>query len=416
MERTLDTNKLASGFLHSPRALWVLVTISFVLSFGYALARCPSAPELLVSDSSEYHSLGVSILREHSFQGWVFRAPGYPAFLATVYSIAGAESLRPVYFAQSVLLAITLLLVFRIAVYLTRDERTSLVAVALCALWPPIWLAVGAVLTEIWAAALVAGSIWLLLSVMERPRVSQCIGLGLTMGATSLTKGPFLLFAAAALVFIVLSGKDRWVRVRYALIVLCAAAVLVVPWIVRNHVVTGACVPIQTGGGMNLWLGNRYEYWHSHHEWGEYPDSVERLIDGKPEVEQERILARLGLDYMSQNPTRAAGIFLLKFSFLWLGAFGGDPNAAENPIPHIGRFGITKRSVAYVPLFMLAVFGWFLLPGQARRRARPIMALLVLWSLPYMITMAVARYTLPVVPYQLVFVAVALRRIGGRRR
>ena len=416
METHSNDKKSGDRLPATPRLLWFILAAALVLSFGYAATFRPAAPEYLVSDSAEYHSLAVSILTEHSFQKSVFRAPGYPAFLAVVYLFAGTASLWPVYFAQSLVLALTLFLVYKIALRITRDERTSVLAVALCAIWPPIWLGAGDVLTETLSGALVAGSLWLLLKAMDRPGALLCVGLGLVMGAMALTKGSFLLFIAAALLFVIFSGKDRLRRVGSALIVFCAAAALIVPWIVRDYKLTGAFVPIQTGGGMNLWLGNWPDYWRTQHEWGTYPKPVARLIRGKPEVERERILAGLGWNYIRQNPLRASGIFLRKFSFLWLGALGADPRGAGNPIPHIGSFGITKRSIAYVPLFVAALLGWLWLAPEARKRAWPMMALLVLWSVPYVLTMAVARYTVPVVYYEMLLAAVAVRRIGAQRR
>lgn len=413
-----------------PRLLWLILAAAFVLSFGFAVTFGPEAPEYLVSDSSEYHTLAVSILTEHSYHKSLFRAPGYPAFLALVYLVAGARALWPVYLAQSLLLVVTLFLLYRISFHVTRDRQLSLLAVGLCAVWPPIWAAAGAVLTETLSGALVAASLWLLIKTMDRPTTGLSIGLGLAIGATALTKGPFLLFVPAAVVFIVLrhpessSGqdalKDRLRRGgraswRAGLVVLCAAAALVGPWTVRNYKLSGASIPVQTGAGMTLWMGNWPEYWRTPREFEglTYPAPVEKLIRGKPEVVQERILARVAWGYIKEDPVRAVGIFLRKFSFLWLGALGADPRGARNPIPHIGHFGITKRSIVYVPLFFAAVLGWFFLPDDARKRAYPMMVLLLLWTVPYVLAVAAARYTVPVVCYEMLLAAVTAQRCFG---
>lgn len=400
-----------------PPLLWIVLAAVVLISMGCALRFAPRSPDVLISDSSEYSSLAVSMVEGHSYQNCLFRAPGYPAFLAAIYLLAGHDRLWPVYLAQSLLLALTLFLLYRIAFYVTNDRRASIVAVCLCAVWPPLYLAAGAVLTEILSGALIAASLWLLIGIMSRPSLGRCIGLGLVMGAAALVKGPFLLFVPAAAAFIVFSGSDRLRRLKLALAAIAAMALVVGPWTVRNYRVSGAFVPVQTGAGMTFWMGNWPKYWHIARGFGElpYPPELAKALEGKAEIERERVFTRFGWGYIKEDPVRAAGIFVTKFSFLWLGALGADPGASLNPIPHIGGFGITKRSIAYAPLFVVAVLGWFLLACDARKRSYPVLALLALWTLSYVITVAAARYMVPVVCYEMLFASVALARIGVRK-
>lgn len=398
------------------KAAVVTAAVAFVLSLGHALAARPSNASSLTSDSLEYYRLAVSILRDHSFQGSLFRAPGYPAFLAAVFGLTGSTALWPVYLVQSALVAVTILLVHRIAYRITSSVRTSILSAAICALWPPIWMSAGDVLTETLSAALTAVVLLVVFILTDRRSPALAILLGLVCGLTTLTKGPFLLYSIYCAVFVAVSDKVRRRGLTLGLCTAVAASVVLLPWMVRNYVVSGQFVLVQTGGGMNFWLGNSPEFWRTEHRWGSYPRDVQVLIEGKPEVERERILAKLGWKTISEDPARALGIFLRKFSYLWLGALGADPGSAGNPIPHIGSFGLPKRSFVYVPLFLLAVFGWLGLDKAARSRARPMIALLVLWSLPYIATMAVARYALPVVCYEIVLASAGIDKLIMKRK
>lgn len=395
----------------------MLAAFAFILSFGYALVSRPSSPSALTSDSLEYHSLAVSILKEKSFQGSLFRAPGYPIFLAGIYSLAGAGKLWPVYLVQAALVAFTIVLVHAIALRVTRSTRVAVTAAAICALWPPIWMSAGDVLTEVLAGFLTAVVLYGLLLLLERGTCVLSLFVGLMCGTAALTKGPFLFYSGVCAVFAGGAGKTTRHGLKLTGCLLASMALVVGPWVLRNYIISGEFVPVQTGGGMNFWLGNSPEFWRTQHQWGRFPRDVEALIEGKPEVERERILARLGWKTIADNPLRAAGLFLRKFSYLWLGALGADPASAGNPIPHIGRFGIPKRSLVYVPLFILSVAGWLSLDREARVRARPMTVLMIVWSLPYIATMAVARYALPVVYYEIVLVSAAISRLmPGRNR
>ena len=47
--------------------------------------------QILIFDSLQYHSLALSIRDHFSFANDAFRTPGYPAFLAIIYTIFGAH-------------------------------------------------------------------------------------------------------------------------------------------------------------------------------------------------------------------------------------------------------------------------------------------------------------------------------------
>ena len=182
--------------------------------------------------------------------------------------------------------------------------------------------------------------------------------------------------------------------------------------------VTGGFAPVQNNSGFNFYLGNWPYRWHHHEMWDRPAPEVAKLVKGKREMEQERIFSKVGMSYIRENPGRAMTIFAYKFSGLWLGCLGLDPATAGNPIPHLGGFGIPKRSFVYAPLFVVAVLGWFCLSADSRKRAYPVMALLALWTLVYVVTYAVPRYAIPVVFYEIMLASVTIGRVysGVRRR
>ena len=419
-----ETSKHACPRLYCA-ILAVVILTAFAVSFSLALARGPRVAADLQNDSVGYHQLATSILSRFSYEKCTFQAPGYPAFLALVYAVAGAQRMWPVYLVQAMLFAACLLLVYGISLRITQNAGMSILAVCACATWWRFYKIVGEVMTETLAAVLVAASVYVLLLAIRKPTWSRCALLGLLMGCGAFTKGPFLLFIPVAVLFIAFTGDERARRLSAAVLTLACAGILIVPWTVRNHRLTGEIIPVQTGGGFNLWCGNWPQYYVTQYpvlRWNldHFPPPLNRMMRGKTEIEQEHILARQGWHYIRQRPLRAARIFAFKFSELWLGRLGVDPRMYSDPPPSIKRFGIPRDAVIRVTLLIAAVFGWLWLPADAHRRSYPVLALLAAWSIPYILTLSISRYSDPVTFYEMIFASAAVwlwveRRLRPRR-
>lgn len=372
----------------------------------------------LMHDSRNYNSLALGLLR-HQTYGSAYLQPGYPVFLAFIYSFAGPNLLM-VYVFQGILYVLTLGLLYRISLYLTGLRSTSAIAVCLCLVIGALRTAVTSVCSEILAGALVTAGIFHLLKAVARPSLRASITIGLLSGALSLTRSTFFPFVFVILLFVIFSGQDRKLRLAHGGLILAIVACFIVPWTLRNYKVTGAIVPISTGGGYNFWKGN-WPGWEEGRGWKRFPPEVEPLLVGKSEVEQDRILTRIALGCIIEHPVRALRSFARKFGALWLGNFGIDPKQRPGnaDMPHIGSCGIPKSSVPAVAVFGLAVYGWFCLPRDAKRRAYPILAVLAYWTAVYVATVAQLRYSLPVKGFELMLSAVGLRQLSltvARRR
>ena len=77
-----------------PRKVWILLVISLLIRIAVFFRFQPWSPDviqhqLLIFDSLGYHDLALSIKNHFSFCGDAFRTPGYPFFVAIVYSLLG---------------------------------------------------------------------------------------------------------------------------------------------------------------------------------------------------------------------------------------------------------------------------------------------------------------------------------------
>lgn len=192
------------------------------------------------------------------------RVPGYPAFLAILYALAGrtGESARlPVMLAQVAVDLFSCVVIASLASMLaliananSRPSRVLIAALWLSALCPFTANYTAVPLTEVWAMFFTAGALYYLVLLLQRieeplfrlksphadPRRSvgyTAIGAGFLTGIGTLFRPetPLLLVAAALLYFFVfLRQKEllRWLRIAAVLAASCFLPL--VPWGIRN--------------------------------------------------------------------------------------------------------------------------------------------------------------------------------------
>ena len=367
----------------------------------------------LVYDEKSYSHLAISLWQRHVYDD-TYRAPGYPFFVALVYGIFG---LRPVavFALHGLLFLAQLWLTFRLALRITRHRGQALLTLWLCALWPPFYEAIPILYTEVFFAVQLGLSLWLLYQAMDRSSWRWGAAAGVALGLAVLTKAVLLPFVGLA--FLLLLGRrfrQRAAFSRGAALVLGAVLVLG-PWTYHNYRITGAVVPVSTGGGFNFWQGNWPGMYEHPWKWNDFPAPLDSLVAGKGEVEKDKILFDAGLGYVKENPLRGAGLLARKFGILWLGGLGINPaGLGDAHMLRLGTIGLPKRAVAHVPLFFLALYGWIRLSTSAKRRARPLAVLFLLWTVSYVAIVATARYALPLAYYEILLASVGLWGLGER--
>jgi 4-amino-4-deoxy-L-arabinose transferase-like glycosyltransferase len=249
------------------RFAWVagaLLVLALVLRLGY-IAATPDYR--IVHDARDYDRHARSIASGDGFarigpgptRVTAFRPPGYPVFLAGVYALGGrgwTQSSKRIVAGRvanalvgTAIVALTGLLAAQLF-----DRRVALAAMGLSAVYVPLILIGGALMSEPLFAALLLGA--LAAAVHHRRcghRYRWPVVAGLLAGLAILTRanGAILLLPLG---FAVWDARPRWSR--RALLppaLLVAVAVLTVaPWTIRNAVVLGAFVPVSTQLGTSL--------------------------------------------------------------------------------------------------------------------------------------------------------------------
>jgi 4-amino-4-deoxy-L-arabinose transferase-like glycosyltransferase len=300
-------------------AAGLLLVIALLIRVGYVDAT----PEYdLVHDAWGYDYHARSIARGEGYglsheRGTAFRPPGYPFFLAGVYDVFGLkESPRPerlptARYAQAVIGTVVVALIGLLARQLW-DRRVALVALALAAVYLPLILAGGALMSEPLFVALMLGA---LCAAVQHRRSSHryrwVVLAGVLGGLAALTRanGLVLLLPLAAAAWDV---RPRWsLRALAPPAVLVAIALLTVaPWTVRNAVELDAFIPVSTqlgsalAGTYNDQARNDRENPASWRSLKRIP-GYEHLYDHAasiPEAELERRLRSSALHYIADHP------------------------------------------------------------------------------------------------------------------
>lgn len=119
-------------------------------------------------------------------------------------------------------------------------ERAGLLAAAFAAVYPAWLFADASGMAESLYAALVAGAVLALLAVRADPRLRHAVMLGVLVGLAALTRTEgLLLLPFVALPFL-------WRRRRALAVASLTAALVVVPWTIRNAIVLDRFVPVST--------------------------------------------------------------------------------------------------------------------------------------------------------------------------
>jgi 4-amino-4-deoxy-L-arabinose transferase-like glycosyltransferase len=285
-----------------------LLTVALAVRVGYVLHTSNFMP---VQDGKSYNYLASGLAQG---QGWVlgtsaFRPPGYPFFLAGVYSIVGVphNTWAAARIVEAVLATVTVGLVGLLALQVA-GRTAMLITLAIAAVYVPFVLVGESLMTEVLFVPLIlAATNCAVRSRTAVPRRRWVLATGLLAGLAALTRGNGIV-VGLALAFVVWTGTPRmsWRAIAAPATLLAVMVLTIMPWTIRNAIAQHAFVPVTTELGSTLkGTYNDRSAKQDFRWWGHgYPNY--RKIMQNPrltEAQRDSQLLSAVADYVVQHPT-----------------------------------------------------------------------------------------------------------------
>src|SRR5688572_14301445 len=367
--------------------------IAFAVRAAWAVGRT-GLDGVPWSDAADYHRLAARLAEGRGFTlgpddapyPTTFRPPLLPALVAPFYALFGSR-----YGIGLLVQAALGALIVRAAAALAREcalvagREPTFVARArtgtaiLLALWPASIFFTSALLTETLAALLVTVSLLLAVRLWSRGGTALAMGLGTSLGLASLARPTALPLAAVLVAWIALGPARRplGARLAEAALVAIVCALAIVPWTARNFAVTGAFVPVTTGGGAALWDGNN-PLVASDPRWRGGAVSLREVepyaatFRGMSELEIDRHAGREARAWLSAHRAEWPSLAAAKLArFFRLGAetpVSGSATPSDAPLGRVTRW-LDPLTVTWGPL--LPFFAGAALVALVRPRRSP---------------------------------------------
>ncbi len=253
-------------------------------------------------------------------------APAYPYILAGVFSLFGFErgGALAVLLLNILLSILFLYFVFRCAEHIFGVLH-ALCAIAILAIYPSqIYYAVSGLPTVLYEGMLLL-VLFFTWRLREDPSYRRALAWGLSIGAAALSYTFVLLLAPLLTLWIVISAGKSNIR-RYIGPIAAAALIAVAvctPWTIRNYRVHGRWVPVRDQAGTNLWWGNGPlatggAFVSTGHSLDGFPEEIAASLGAIPnEVDQDRHLRDLAIEYMREHPKRTLRLWGIKLWNFW---------------------------------------------------------------------------------------------------
>jgi 4-amino-4-deoxy-L-arabinose transferase-like glycosyltransferase len=349
-----------------------------------------------------------------------FRPPGYPMFLAAVYTATdpiGIERWTAARVAQALLGTVVVALLGLVAWQLF-GRRTALAAMMLGAVFPPAIVLGGSLLSETLFVALMLGAIVAVLADRSRGGDKRwLVAAGVLCGLAALTRSnaPALLLPLAVAVAAAPPGPRRPIaRVGRAAALVAVAALVVAPWTIRNAVELHGFAPVSTEAGSAL-AGTYNDTVRTDPNWagawrppGHLPEFRTLLASvGGDEPAEQRELMQESLRYMADHPgyvAKVVGLDLARLS----GLAGPDWwHFAGRPLS-LPRWTADVSGAAFLVFLALALAGAF--TRAARAAPRWVWAIPVLVLASVVVFVGETRLRAPIDPFVVLLAALALTR------
>jgi 4-amino-4-deoxy-L-arabinose transferase-like glycosyltransferase len=244
----------------SSKGLLLIILLAFVIRIVLFVSLKPWDNEVvkqsvIIGDALEYHPLALSLLSDKSFEGFnALRTPGYPLFIALIYSISSG-SVWLVLLIQIFLSLISVALVYKIAATVFTRQIGLLSAFLFAIDITQAYWTIELYTETLFLFLFLVSIYYLCKSKKENSFLSICLS-ALFLGIATLVRPISFLFPfVAVIVILVLYNLKLKMRLVYSLLFCIIFIATISPWLLHNYSKYGEA-KLSSISGFNLLLYN----------------------------------------------------------------------------------------------------------------------------------------------------------------
>lgn len=321
--------------------------------------------------------------------------PLYQAYLA-IPSLFGLDSIRAHQLA-STLLGATMVVVVGVIGRRLGGKRTGLVAAAVAALYPNLWINDAMLMSESMYALIIALVLWASYAAWQRTDLVGAAMLGGAVALAALTRAEAILLLV--LLVVPLYGLMREQALRRKILLagtaLGVALAVMAPWVVYNLTRFDRPVLLSSGAGHVLaaancdqtYSGNLLGYWSKDCLFGEPAQGDHSVWEAAARAE--------GIDYMTAHVGEVPLVVLARVGRLWelyRPLQGVELSAYAE---HRGLWPARFALASYYILVPIGVYGTVVL-WRRKVTVVPVVALAVMVTVTAAVSFGITRYRVPV--------------------
>jgi 4-amino-4-deoxy-L-arabinose transferase-like glycosyltransferase len=332
--------------------------------------------------------------------------------LIALFDLVGADSTL----AQKLLLGLvgtTTVVLIGLLGRRVAGDRAGLIAAAVAAVYPLLWLADGSLMSESLYGAFVVAVLLAAYAYHDARTGRRAAVLGALIGLAALTRGEALLFVPLlAIGLLALGPLPARARVEHVGALVAAFAVVLAPWTIRNLTTFKSPVLISTNSE-GVWVGAncRQTYYGPIIGLWDFPCYGKRPAGD--EAQQSAEYRRRGIRYMRDHAGRVPLVLAARLGRVWDVFRPAQMRVYEASEGRPARSEELGVWMFWLLLPLAAAGGWLL-----RRRGEPVAILLVplaMVTLTALLTYGSTRFRFAAEPAVVVLAAVTLDAALRRR-
>lgn len=385
--------------------LFTVFSIAFFLSsffcFLYHFSISNSFHAVLDPDS--YGLLGINLYKGYGlsfnkdFGPTVYRGPLYPFFIALFLLLSNGSYPYSVWLGQALIHSFTSLFSFLITETIWNKRIAILAGISVASYPLLIWY-----VPRLWNETILTFLFTLLiyLSITNNKEIIKSIGISIIIASLSLTKATFLPLIFFTPLFLFKDYRNK----RVTLIIPFLATLIIFPWTLRNYYLTNHIIPVHTGAGFNLIMGNKYAktffekpFLSYNLIWDDKSNEIKAIAGeikdkgATREIKEDFLFLELGINEITNSPFLIFKKIFVAGVFFWI--------SGETLIKTLIII------ILKIPVMIMAIFGgFFAIKLKYRKIYFAIWLIIIYWFL-HLPFIPPARLSTPIMPIMIILAA-----------